>query len=254
MSRPPRKRGRRGGTLTGAAGKWDDAAVAQEKILVVEDDKDIVRLLKYNLEKEGHRVIVAGDGEAGLAALRKERPELLVLDVMIPKLDGFELLKIVRRESRIPVLMLTARKEEMDRVLGLELGADDYVVKPFGVRELLARVKALLRRAGPVEAAASILRAGGIELDAERYEVRVRGKDVPLTSKEFEFLKILLQAGGRALSRDQILEKVWGYDRSMEIDTRTVDQHVARLREKLGAEAARVATVKNVGYRIKPEE
>jgi len=228
--------------------------VAQEKILVVEDDKDIVRLLKYNLEKEGYRVVTASDGETGLASARKERPELLILDVMIPKLDGFELLKMLRRETRAPVLMLTARKEEVDRVLGLELGADDYVTKPFGVRELLARVKALLRRAGPAEAAASLLRAGGIEMDVERYEVRVRGKDVQLTSKEFEFLKVLLQAGGRALSRDQILEKVWGYDRSMEIDTRTVDQHVARLREKLGAESARVATVKNVGYRIKPEE
>ena len=228
--------------------------MAQEKILVVEDDKDIVRLLKYNLEKEGYRVIAAADGEAGLGAVRKDRPDLLILDVMVPKLDGFELLKIARRETRAPVLMLTARKEEVDRVLGLELGADDYVTKPFGVRELLARVKALLRRAAPAEAAASLLRAGGIEMDVERYEVRVRGKDVQLTSKEFEFLKILLQSGGRALSRDQILEKVWGYDRSMEIDTRTVDQHVARLRDKLGPEAARVATVKNVGYRIKPEE
>jgi DNA-binding response OmpR family regulator len=227
--------------------------VAQEKVLIVEDDKDIVRLVKYNLEKEGFAVAVASDGEAGLAALRKERPGLVILDVMIPKLDGFELLKIVRKESRVPVLMLTARKEEMDRVLGLELGADDYVVKPFGVRELLARVKALLRRAGPAEASAAVLRSGAIELDVERYEVRVRGKDVVLTTKEFEFLKLLLQAGGRALSRDQILEKVWGYDRSMDIDTRTVDQHVARLREKLGPEAARVATVKNVGYRIKPE-
>ena len=240
--------------LTRPARKWNDVAVAQEKVLVVEDDKDIVRLLKYNLEKDGYRVVAVADGEAGLAALRKERPGLLILDVMVPKLDGFELLKLVRRESRAPVLMLTARKEEVDRVLGLELGADDYVVKPFGVRELLARVKALLRRSGPAEAAASILRAGGIELDVERYEVRARGKDVPLTSKEFEFLKILLQAGGRALTRDQILEKVWGYDRSMEIDTRTVDQHVARLREKLGPDAARVATVKNVGYRIKTGE
>ena len=253
MARPRRKRSRRR-RLTPPRGKWDDAPVASEKILLVEDDKDIVRLLKYNLEKEGYRVVAASDGEAGLAALRKERPDLLILDVMIPKLDGFELVKLVRRESRAPVLMLTARKAEMDRVLGLELGADDYVTKPFGVRELLARVKALLRRAGPAEAAASVLRCGGLELDAERYEVRVRGKGVALTTKEFEFLKLLLQAGGRALSRDRILEKVWGYDRSMEIDTRTVDQHVARLREKLGAEAARVATVKNVGYRIKPEE
>ena len=227
--------------------------MAQEKILVVEDDKNLVKLVKYNLEKEGYRVVAAGDGEAGIAALRKERPDLVMLDAMLPKLDGFECLKIIRRETRVPVLMLTARKEEMDRVLGLELGADDYVTKPFGVRELLARVKALLRRASPSAESApgGLLKAGGIELDPERYEVRVRGKALTLTTKEFEFLKLLLQSGGRALTRDQLLEKVWGYDRSMEIDTRTIDQHVARLREKLGPEGAVVATVKNVGYRIK---
>ena len=233
------------------------SVMAQEKVLLVEDDKNLSKLVKYNLEKAGYRAIIAADGEAGLAALRKERPDLVILDAMLPKLDGFELLKIARRETRVPVLMLTARKEEMDRVLGLELGADDYVTKPFGVRELMARVKALLRRAAPAETSApgsSVLRAGGIELDVERYEVKVRGAAVQLTSKEFEFLKILLQAGGRALTRDQLLEKVWGYDRSMEIDTRTIDQHVARLREKLGPEAAVVATVKNVGYRIKADK
>ncbi|MDD5302108.1 MAG: response regulator transcription factor [Elusimicrobia bacterium] len=227
--------------------------MAQEKLLVVEDDRNLVKLLKYNLEKEGYRVTAAADGEAGLAALRKDRPDLVVLDAMMPKLDGFEFLKIIRRETRVPVLMLTARKEEVDRVLGLELGADDYVTKPFGVRELLARVKALLRRAAPVsgDAPGAVLRAGGIALDPERYEVTVRGKAVALTTKEFEFLKLLLSAGGRALTRDQLLEKVWGYDRSMEIDTRTIDQHVARLREKLGPEGSVLATVKNVGYRIK---
>ncbi|MDO8757607.1 MAG: response regulator transcription factor, partial [Elusimicrobiota bacterium] len=233
--------------------KWNHVSVAQEKLLVVEDDRNLVKLLKYNLEKEGYRVVSAADGEAGLAALRKERPDLVVLDAMMPKLDGFEFLKIIRRETRVPVLMLTARKEELDRVLGLELGADDYVTKPFGVRELVARVKALLRRAAPAgeSAPGGPLRAGGIMLDPERYEVAVRGKAVALTTKEFEFLKLLLSAGGRALSRDQLLEKVWGYDRSMEIDTRTIDQHVARLREKLGPEGAAVVTVKNVGYRIK---
>lgn len=227
--------------------------MAQEKILVVEDDKDIVKLLRYNLEKEGWRVVVAVDGEAGLAALRKERPDLLILDVMIPKLDGFEVVKAVRHESRVPVLMLTARKEELDRVLGLELGADDYVTKPFSVRELMARVKALLRRAAAASQplAGGVLRAGGVELDPERYEVRSRGRAVELTTKEFEFLKVLLQAAGRALTREQLLEKVWGYERGLDLDTRTVDQHVTRLRDKLGAEGAVVVTVKNVGYRIK---
>lgn len=227
--------------------------MADNKIFAIEDDKDIVRLLKYNLEKEGYRFFSASDGEKGLAAVRKERPDLLILDVMVPKMDGFELLKIVRRELSIPIMMLTARKDEVDRVLGLELGADDYLTKPFSIREFLARVKALLRRAAPPQAPSTILRSGGIEVDCDRYEVKVHGKEIPLTSKEFEFLKIMLQAGGRVLSRDQLLEKVWGYDRSMEIDTRTIDQHVARLREKLGSEAARIATVKNVGYRIKIE-
>ncbi|OGR94053.1 MAG: DNA-binding response regulator [Elusimicrobia bacterium RBG_16_66_12] len=234
-------------------GSWYHVTVAQEKILVVEDDKDIVKLLRYNLEKEGWRVVAAADGEAGLACLRRERPDLLILDVMIPKLDGFEVVKAVRRESRVPVLMLTARKEELDRVLGLELGADDYVTKPFSVREVLARVKALLRRSAPAAQSTpgGLLRAGGVELDPERYEVRVRGRAVELTTKEFDFLKVLLQAAGRALTREQLLEKVWGYDRSLDLDTRTVDQHVTRLRDKLGAEGSIVATVKNVGYRIK---
>jgi DNA-binding response OmpR family regulator len=227
--------------------------MANEKILVVEDEKDIVRLLKYNLEKEGYRVSSANDGEAGLAQFRKERPDLVMLDVMVPRLDGFGFLKAVRQESKTPVMMLTARKEEVDRVLGLELGADDYVTKPFSVREVSARVKAILRRVGDRTQAPSapVLRAGELEVDVERYETRVKGKAVTLTSKEFEFLKCLIQAGGRALSRDQLLEKIWGYDRSMEIDTRTIDQHIARLRDKLGPEAGRIVTVKNVGYRLK---
>lgn len=227
--------------------------MANEKILVVEDDKDISRLLKYNLDKEGYRVTAALDGETGLALFRKERPDLVMLDVMVPKLDGFGFLKAVRQDSKTPVLMLTARKDEVDRVLGLELGADDYVTKPFSVREVLARVKAILRRVGDQgqSPAVSVLRVGELEVDVERYETRVKGKAVTLTSKEFEFLKCLLQAGGRAMSRDALLEKIWGYDRSMEIDTRTIDQHIARLREKLGPEAGRIVTVKNVGYRLK---
>ncbi len=224
-----------------------------EKILVVEDDKDISRLLKYNLDKEGYRTFAALDGELGLTLFRKERPDLVLLDVMVPKLDGFGFLKAIRHESKTPVLMLTARKDEVDRVLGLELGADDYVTKPFSVREVLARVKAILRRTGDQSQspAVSVLRVGELEVDVERYETRVKGRAVTLTSKEFEFLKCLIQAGGRAMSRDQLLEKIWGYDRSMEIDTRTIDQHIARLREKLGSESGRIVTVKNVGYRLK---
>lgn len=218
--------------------------------MIVEDEKHLVKILKYNLEREGYRVACAGDGQSGLASFEKEKPDLVLLDLMLPKVDGFEFCRTVRSHSRTPILMLTARKEEVDKVLGLELGADDYVTKPFSVRELLARVKAILRRASRKEPAA-VLRAGELEMEPEKYEVRVKGRHVLLSSKEFEFLKILFQAEGKALSRDQILEKVWGYDQSMEIDTRTVDQHIARLRDKLGSESGRILTVKNVGYRLK---
>lgn len=222
----------------------------ESKILIVEDEKALVKVLRYNLEKEGYRVFAAHDGEAGLAAFKECRPDLVILDVMLPKLDGFEFCKTVRRSSRTPILMLTARKDEVDRVLGLELGADDYVSKPFSVREVLARVKAILRRTEERPAPLTA-RAGGLEVDLERYETKVDGKAVALSHKEFEFLKCLLQADGRALTRDDLLEKVWGYDRSLEIDTNTVDQHIARLRAKLGAEAGRIVTVKNVGYRLR---
>ena len=224
----------------------------EAKILVVEDEKALVKVLKYNLEKAGYQVVTAHDGEAGLACFQEEKPDLVILDVMLPKKDGFEFCKTVRQTSRTPILMLTARKDELDRVLGLELGADDYVTKPFSVREVLARVKAILRRAGE-KPAARVVRAGALEVDLERYETKVKGKAVTLSPKEFEFLKCLLKADGRALSRDELLEKVWGYDRSMEIDTNTVDQHIARLRGKLGAEAERIVTVKNVGYRIRTD-
>ncbi|MBI2070725.1 MAG: response regulator transcription factor [Elusimicrobia bacterium] len=225
--------------------------MVNEKILIVEDEKHLVKVLKYNLEKEGYRAHAVQDGESALSAFRKEKPGLVVLDVMLPGLNGFELCKIIRKESNVPILMLTARKEEMDRVLGLELGADDYVTKPFSVRELLARIKAILRRGVDQGASSAAVRAGSLEVDLERYEVTVNKKSVGLSPKEFEFLKCLIQADGKALTRDQILEKVWGYDKSMDIDTNTVDQHIARLRDKLGCEARRVVTVKNVGYRIK---
>ncbi|MBI5884009.1 MAG: response regulator transcription factor [Elusimicrobia bacterium] len=225
--------------------------MAGARVLIVEDERALVKVLKFNLEREGYSVASAGDGLAGLAAFQADKPDLVILDLMLPKLDGFEFCKAVRKTSRTPILMLTARKEEVDRVLGLELGADDYVTKPFSVREVLARVKAILRRSRGPAGTEGALRAGSLEVDLERYEVKVAGKLAALSTKEFELLRCLLSAEGKALSRDEILEKVWGYDRALEIDTRTVDQHVARLRDKLGSEARRVVTVKNVGYRLK---
>ncbi len=225
--------------------------MAKEKILIVEDEKDLIKILKYNLEKEGYRVSVAADGEAGLSQFRKEKPDLVILDIMLPRMDGFEFCRTIRQESKVPIIMLTAKTEEVDRVLGLELGADDYVTKPYSVREVIARVKAIFRRSLGADDEKAFVRAGDLEVDLERYITKVKGATVTLSSKEFEFLKCLIGAKGRVLTRDQLLERVWGYDSSLEIDTRTVDQHIARLREKLGTEAKRVITVKNVGYRLK---
>ncbi|HVO33660.1 MAG TPA: response regulator transcription factor [Elusimicrobiota bacterium] len=223
------------------------------RVLIIEDEKDIVRLLKYNLEKEGYEALSAPDGESGLTMARKENPDLIILDLMLPKIDGIQVCRALRQESQVPIVMLTAKKEEIDRILGLELGADDYVTKPFSVRELLARLKTILRRAHPQDKSESHFRTGQIEVDFGRYTVSVKGKPVALSSKEFEFLKVLVLAKGKAYTRDQLLEKVWGYDRSYDIDTRTIDQHIARLRDKLGPEAKRIITVKNVGYRFETD-
>jgi DNA-binding response OmpR family regulator len=224
------------------------------KILVVEDERDLVRLIKYNFETEGHKVVAAYDGEAGLALARKEKPDLIILDIMLPKMDGLEFCRTIRKDSQVPILFLTAKKSEVDRILGLRLGADDYVTKPFSIGELIARVEAVLRRAGSLaskEPVAPVLRAGELEVDSERHEVRVKGKATSLTPKEFEFLRLLFRADGKVLSRDTLLERIWGYDKSMDIDTRTVDQHIARLRKKLRGEGKRIMTVTNAGYRIK---
>lgn len=226
--------------------------MAREKILIIEDEQNIVELVKYNLEREGYCVLSATRGNAGLEKARRENPDLILLDLMLPELDGIEICKILKQNPRtanLPIIMLTAKSEETDRVLGLELGADDYVVKPFSPRELVARIKAVLRR-GREFAAKKVLRGGAIEVDLDRHLVMVKKKEVVLTSKEFHLLKTLMEAEGRVLTRDYLLDKVWGYDPSLPIETRTVDMHIGQLRKKLKTEAHRIVTVKNAGYRF----
>lgn len=224
----------------------------KEKILIVEDEKDLVRLIKYNLEKEKYRVTTARDAETALKLVKSVRPDLIVLDVMLPKMDGIELLKTIRPEVQVPILMLTAKRSEMDRILGLKLGADDYICKPFSVGELQARIEGHLRRSsGAATQKKSSVTVGRIEVDFERHEVLVRGKAAYLAPKEFAILKLLIEANGKVLSREQLLQMIWGHEKDMEIDTRTVDQHIARLRRKLGEEAERIATVPNFGYQVK---
>ncbi len=208
-----------------------------------------MRLLRHNLEQDGFKVLSASDAESGLKLIRKSRPDLVVLDIALPRMDGLEMLAVLRRESAVPVILLSGRGGEADRILGLKLGADDYVVKPFSIGELSARVVARLRRAVPA-ASGKTAAAGGIAVDFERHEVRAGGKPVRLAPKEFILLKLLLEADGKVLSRERLLEQVWGHDEGLELDTRTVDQHVARLRRKLGAHAKCIATVPNFGYKL----
>lgn len=202
------------------------------------------------MEKEGYRVLSAGSAESGLKSVRTNKPDLIILDIMLPGIDGLEFLRLLRRESRTPVILLSARRGETDRILGLKLGADDYVVKPFSHGELLARVEARLRPAAAPgeERSASV---GAMSIDVARHQVTVKGKPVRLAPKEFSLLRLLVEADGKVLSRDQLLELIWGHDKSMEIDTRTVDQHVARLRRKLGEEGSRISTVPNFGYQVR---
>ena len=222
------------------------------KVLVVDDEKDITALVAYHLEREGFRVLQAYDGLQALELVKRERPNLLILDLMLPQMSGLDVCRRLRKEpetSRLPILMLTAKAEETDKVLGLELGGDDYLTKPFGPRELVARVKALIRRSEEAPGD-EVVKAGALEIDFGRYTVSIRKRTVELTSKEFDLLKALMLAKGRALTREYLLDRVWGYDQASEIESRTVDVHVRRLREKLGPEAKRIVTVKNVGYRF----
>jgi DNA-binding response OmpR family regulator len=217
-------------------------------IVVVEDDTNIADLVDMYLRREGFRVIQAGTGETGLAAIERERPRMLILDVGLPgSIDGLEVCRRVRAKQTLPVLMLTARDGEVDRILGLELGADDYVTKPFSPRELVARVKAILRRSDGTSERNEVLMAGRVEVDVVRREARVDGEAVALASKEFQLLQFLAERPGRALSRQQLLDGVWGS--GWYGDDRTVDAHVRQLRKKLG-DALPLSTVWGMGYRL----
>jgi len=225
----------------------------KEKILIIEDEKNIVELLTFNLEQEGYRVTAAARGDEGLQKAKKEKPDLIILDLMLPEINGFEICKILKDDPQtvqIPIFMLTAKSTEADKVLGLELGADDYLTKPFSPREMLARVKTILRRAREQAPASEILHAGKLTLDLAKHEALLKDKKIDLTAKEFALLKTLMTSGGRALTREYLLENVWGYDQSVNIETRTVDMHIGGLRKKLGTESERLVTVKTVGYRF----
>jgi len=226
------------------------------KILIVDDEKTIVEAVKYNLDKAGFRTIVVSDGPKALEFARQEEPDLILLDWMLPEMDGLAVCRMLKQETKtkhIPVIMLTVKSEERDKVMGLETGADDYVTKPFSARELVARVKAMLRRAG-LPSMAEVFELDDLKIDWGKHVVSLKGKPVELTSKEFELLRALIDARGRVLSRETLLNDVWGYDRSLDIETRTVDLHISQLRKKLKHVADRILTVKNAGYRFVLDE
>jgi phosphate regulon transcriptional regulator PhoB len=222
-----------------------------EAILIVDDEQDVLDLLVYNLQKAGYKTISARDGATALQKARDEVPSLIVLDLMLPQMDGTEVcrhLKADPKTAHIPIIMLTAKAEEVDRVVGLELGADDYVTKPFSPREMALRVKGVLRRASGKGVPAEIIKFGDLTVDIAKHEVTLKGKVVDLTATEFKLLSTLLERRGRVQSRDRLLTDVWGYEG--DVDTRTVDTHMRRLREKLGKASDYVETVRGVGYRF----
>ncbi len=229
------------------------------KVLVVDDEKPISDIIRFNLTKEGYHIITAFDGEEALQQMKAEQPDLVLLDVMLPRLDGFQVLKKIREGSQVPVIMLTAKEEEVDKVLGLELGADDYITKPFGMRELIARVKANLRRTEPAgvditggSVQSLMLEAGELKIDFERYEVTKRSTVIELTLREFELLKFLATQDNQIFTREQLLKDVWGYEYFGDI--RTVDVTVRRLREKVEDDSSNpkyILTKRGVGYYFK---
>ena len=229
------------------------------KVLIVDDDKNLLDVLKYNLVNDGYDVVVAEDGIQSLDVARREKPDLILLDIMLPGLDGFEVCRILRKEMAVPILMLTAKTEEIDKVVGLELGADDYITKPFSIRELMARVRAMLRRSQWVEpkmpsvepAAASVLQASDLEVDVVGHKVFHKDTTVRLSPKEFALLAFLMRHRGQVFNREQLVEKVWGYD--YEGTGRTVDVHIRSLRRKVEENPVKpehLITVHGFGYKF----
>jgi len=235
-----------------------DESRKKARVLVVEDDQTLSGVLKYNLSKEGYAVFSAVDGTHALEVARSEKPDIILLDLMLPKLNSLEVCRILRKENSVPILMLTAKSEEVDRVVGLEFGADDYVTKPFGVRELMARVRAMLRRRQILEqdstnaqAGAPLIKADSLEMDETRHTALLKGRPVELTPKEFDLLAFLVKNTGQVFKREQLLDKVWGYDHAG--DTRTVDVHISWLRQKIEDDPRHpqhLITLRGVGYKF----
>ncbi|MCM8831706.1 MAG: response regulator transcription factor [Candidatus Omnitrophica bacterium] len=206
-----------------------------EKILIVDDEENIVKLLDFNLKKAGYQTIIAYNGKEALTRIYEQKPDLIILDLMLPILDGFEICKILKKDqktSHIPIIILTAKNEEVDKLLGFELDADDYITKPFSIKELIARIKAISRRIYAKETQ-QILRFKDLTIDLEKVQVYIKNKPIQLTSKEFELLKILTKAKGKVLSRNYLLQKIWKYDKVTELKTRTIDVHIRTLRKKI---------------------
>ncbi|HWB53580.1 MAG TPA: response regulator transcription factor [Tepidisphaeraceae bacterium] len=226
--------------------------MSKATVLVIDDEKDLLELVRYNLEKEHFDVIVAADSQKGLEIAQRHRPDLLVLDLMMPGLGGLDICRQLRSDTataNIPILILTAKAAEADRVIGLEMGADDYLTKPFSPRELVARVRAILRRSSPEQAATQVIRRGDLSIDVPRHEVKFAGKSINLTATEFRILEFIAARPGRVLSRDQIIDAALGQDAAV-ID-RTIDVHMTSLRKKLGAGGAQIETVRGFGYKFR---
>jgi DNA-binding response OmpR family regulator len=228
--------------------------MAKQNILIIEDDKSISKLLKYNLEKAGFETTAAGSGEAALEILARQQPLLIILDIMLPGMDGLEVCRQIRQDTalkNIPIVMLTAKGEEVDRIVGLELGADDYIVKPFSPREIILRIKAILRRLQAKEQPVDILRSAGLVVDIPRHQVTFNDKEVVLTPLEFKLLVALMERKGLVQTREILLNDVW--DMASDVYTRTVDTHIKHLREKIGNAGRLIETVIGVGYRFREE-